>query len=90
MLKLALALEHAKLVHGEYPARLDALVPEYFLMQPLDPCTGRANFVYQITPHGEHPFVLYSYGPNGKDDGGLPMEKARQAGNADYDIVFWK
>ncbi|MCL2119775.1 MAG: type II secretion system protein GspG [Planctomycetaceae bacterium] len=90
MLKLALALEHEKLVRGEYPARLDALVPEYFLMQPLDPYTGRANFVYQITPHGEHPFVLYSYGPNGKDDGGLPMEKAMQARNADYDIVFWK
>ena len=88
MLKIALALEHEKLVRGEYPARLDALVPTYFLMTPLDPYTGRASFVYKLTPNGEHPFVLYSLGPNAKDDGGLPMEKSGSA--MDYDVVFWK
>ena len=89
MLKIALALEHAKRVRGEYPANLDALVPTYFLMTPLDPYTGRASFVYKLTPGGEHPFVLYSLGPNAKDDGGLPMEKSGGS-TMDYDVVFWK
>ena len=91
MLKLALALEHAKLVRGAYPANLGELVPTYFLMQPLDPYTGRMSFVYQPTPDGQHPFVLYSFGPDGKDDGGIPLEKAKPGSHySDCDVVFWK
>jgi len=91
MLKIALAMEHAKLVRGEYPANLDALVPTYFLMQPLDPFTGRMTFVYKLTPDGKHPFVLYSLGPDGIDDGGVPyLSQGQGKGYEGCDVVFWK
>ena len=92
MLKIAIALEHYKKVNGEYPAKLDALVPTYFPMVPLDPFTGRKTITYKITPDGKHPFVLYSYGPNAKDDNGRSEFAAGKTGGDDYinhDIVFW-
>ena len=92
MLRIAIALEHYKKVNGEYPAKLDVLVPTYFPMVPLDPFTGRKTITYKITPDGKHPFVLYSYGPNTKDDNGRSEDEAGKTGGNDYinhDIVFW-
>ena len=82
MLRIAIALEHYKKVNGEYPEKLDALVPTYFPMVPLDPFTGRKTITYKITPDGKHPFVLYSYGPNAKDDNG-------RDDYFNHDMVFW-
>ena len=93
MLRIAIALEHYKKVNDEYPATLDALVPTYFPMVPLDPFTGRKTITYKITPDGEHSFVLYSYGPNAKDDNGRSEFAPEKAGGADYinhDIIFWR
>ena len=90
MLRLAVALEHYKMLNGEYPATLDALVPTYFPMVPLDPFTGRKTLVYKVTPDGDFPFALYSFGPNAKDDNALSEEEAGKAGNyGNHDVVFW-
>lgn len=52
--------------HGAYPESLAALAPDPLDKAPVDPWTGGA-FVYHRTEDG---FVLYSVGPNQRDDGG--------------------
>lgn len=52
--------------HFEYPETLAALVPDVMQTIPADPWTGDA-FIYHRTEDG---FVLYSVGPNQRDDGG--------------------
>ena len=47
MFRLALTLEQYRLDKGDYPERLDALVPDYVTEIPLDPVTDRATFVYR-------------------------------------------
>ncbi len=61
---LALAGYHAE--HGAYPKELGALAPEYFSELPKDSFSG-GDFIYRAEGTG---YVLYSVGPNGKDDGG--------------------
>ena len=51
---------------GEYPETLAVLVPDVMQEIPKDPWTGDA-FLYHRTDDG---FVLYSVGPNQRDDGG--------------------
>ncbi|MDR1493603.1 MAG: type IV pilin protein [Planctomycetaceae bacterium] len=114
MLRIAVALERYHLANGKYPENLNELVPKYLEMTPLDPCTGRASFVYKLrdatqetaseseqpstsstaktsttdeTPkQTELPYILYSLGPNGKDDGGISSETSLK--NYDCDFVF--
>ena len=51
---------------GQYPDRLEALVPGILEEVPIDPFTGKA-LVYRREGEG---FVVYSLGTNEKDDGG--------------------
>jgi hypothetical protein len=51
---------------GEYPAELDSLCPKYVKSLPDDPY-GTGPIRYKRDLPG---YVLYSVGPNGKDDGG--------------------
>ncbi len=56
---------------GSYPPSLKALVPRYLEAVPIDPFGGatRPPLIYHKTASG---FLLYSLGPNMKDDGGAP------------------
>jgi aryl carrier-like protein len=64
---LAIALKRYQLRHGAWPSSLDALVPDFAASIPLDPMSGRP-LGFRATAGG--PFVLYSTGEDGKDDGG--------------------
>ncbi|MDR2756991.1 MAG: hypothetical protein LBC20_14935, partial [Planctomycetaceae bacterium] len=69
---------------------------------PIDPCTGRTTFVYKLrdatkeptsteeSPKpAELPYILYSFGPNSKDDNGtLPPSPRPSPGVLEYDFVF--
>jgi hypothetical protein len=66
---LACALERYRLANGQFPERLDALVPQFISQLPNDVITG-APYKYRHTASGQ--FVLYSVGWNEKDDGGVP------------------
>ena len=82
LLKIAMALELYKHDHGDYPATLESLLFEYLEEVPVDPSTSRATISYQKEAEKEgKKFLLYSYGPNQKDDGG-------KDDLADGDIVF--
>jgi len=61
---LALAAYHAE--HGKYPAALAALKPKHLDEIPRDRFAD-AELTYRRTDEG---YVLYSVGPNGRDDGG--------------------
>ncbi|MDR0392352.1 MAG: hypothetical protein LBH59_10630, partial [Planctomycetaceae bacterium] len=99
MLSIVMSLESYKLTNGKYPENLETLVPKYLDMMPIDPCTGRTTFVYKLretstkttteeTPKPkELPYILYSLGPNAKDDGGIPIGQKGQKFN-EYDLVF--
>ena len=66
---VACGLERYRLVHGQYPESLDALVPQFAEKVPHD-IVGGQPLKYHRTAEGR--FVLYSVGWNEKDDGGVP------------------
>ncbi len=65
---VALALERYHLKHQDYPANLDALVPEYVPVLPLD-IAVQAPFKYER--QSKDAFRLWSVGWNQRDDGGV-------------------
>lgn len=73
----AIALTYFRLAHGVFPPTLDALVPEYLDDMPVDPFDGRPlRFV--VKPDK---CLIYSVGPDGKDDGGLPYDEKSMTGD---------
>lgn len=62
----AIALELYRRRHGEYPAQLDALVPNFLPTLPVDRFDGRP-LRYRLTKDGP---LLYSIGADRIDDGG--------------------
>jgi len=80
--EIALALRIYKSKHGFYPFRLADLVPEIIPELPKDPYTGK-DFLYN--PKGLN-ILIYSVGPNLKDDFGVSEIGKRP--HEDYDIVW--
>src|SRR5258708_9181764 len=64
----AVAIRRYKLTHGKLPAKLEHLGLDGRMIA--DPY-GEGPFVY--CPMGND-YLLYSIGPNGKDDGGAPAD----------------
>jgi hypothetical protein len=64
--RFAVALAGYRHEQGRFPSNLAALAPQYLAEVPKDPFTG-ADFVYKPAADG---YLLYSVGPNCKDDGG--------------------
>ncbi len=65
--RIACALERYRLVNLDYPEKLPQLVPKFITAVPKD--HDGADLKYQRK--GKNEFLLYSLGPNGKDDGGI-------------------
>jgi hypothetical protein len=75
----AIALKRYQIKHGNYPADLNSLVPQFILTVPLDPVDGQP-LRYRRKSDGT--FLLYSVGENGMDDGGDPsLEKGVTGSN---------
>ena len=85
----AIALKRYSGSHGNLPASLEALVPEFLLSVPVDYMDGRP-VKYRRNPDGS--FTLYSVGEDGKDDGGdatlLDEKKGSRALWARKDFVW--
>ena len=75
--RVAIALEDYREATGGYPESLDALCPAYLTTVPVDPATPGEKLKYARSAREiwgrEYPYVLYSDGPDGVDDGGAPM-----------------
>jgi hypothetical protein len=66
---------------GRPPATLSDLVPEWLSQIPLDPF-GNGTLIYRPLTNS---FLLYSVGPDGKDDRGTPSRKRGE--KAGYDLL---
>lgn len=65
-LQIAFALAAYQRDHGGYPKQLDALAPRYLQQVPHDRFSGKP-LIYRPSATG---YLLYSVGPNGRDDEG--------------------
>jgi hypothetical protein len=79
LLTATLALRAYRLEKGDYPASLDALVSGGYLTKvPDDPFAGTGPLRYRRVSKDR--YVLYSVGPDGKDDGGKPIAATTGSG----------
>ena len=67
MVATAIALERFRLAHHAYSDDLAKLIPEFIKALPVD-CMDGHNLRYRLNPDG--PYLLYSVGLDGIDDGG--------------------
>jgi hypothetical protein len=79
---VAIALHRHRLKHGQFPASLSALVPEFLAEAPRDFMDGQP-LRYQLQPDGS--FRLWSVGEDFKDDGG----DATTVGANSTNPLFW-
>jgi len=80
------ALRGYKLDHHAYPSTLSQLVPAYLHSVPLDPFAASSTLAYRRT---HETYVLYSIGPDCRDDNGVAVydstQTATQAHRVDVD-----
>jgi hypothetical protein len=74
----AIALHRHRLKHGQFPASLGALVPEFLTEMPRDFMDGQL-LRYKLQPDGQ--FLLWSVGEDFKDEGGDPTPVGAQSTN---------
>jgi hypothetical protein len=94
--RVACALERYRLAHGDYPATLDELSPQFIAKVPHDIIGGQPSqgsgpasqpLHYRRTDSGQ--FVLYSVGWNGTDDDGqVVLTKAGLVNREEGDWVW--
>jgi len=77
LLMTDLAIRQFQSERGVYPNRLAELVPQFLKALPRDPF-GTNGFIYRTQTNG---FLLYSVGPDGKDDGGTPIAARGKSGD---------
>jgi hypothetical protein len=82
---VALAVERYRRQRGDWPESLAKLTPEFLKEVPLDPFDGRPLRYRQV----EDGAVVYSVGPDGRDNGGrFDRENPTRAG-ADLGFGLW-
>jgi len=80
--RVALAAACYRAEKGDLPRDLDALVPDYTPMVPRDPFDGK-RMKYRKTDDGA---VIYSIGPDGKDDNGARWDEDTRVGDVTFEL----
>jgi hypothetical protein len=78
----AIALKRFQLKHGQWPATLDELAPEFLSSIPIDPYDGKP---LRYHPNADGTYLLYGVGEDGVDDGGDPTNTASGSSN-----LYWQ
>jgi len=78
------ALRAYRLDHHHYPQTLSELAPNYLREVPEDPFSAHQPLHYKITGKG---YMLYSIGPDGRDNGGKQVLEKRIDADSRGDIV---
>jgi hypothetical protein len=85
MAAMAFAVEAFRISRGRLPANLEEVVPGFIGGIPLDPFTGKALRYVAL----EAGYRIYSVGPDGADDGGVPEPQDRiRAKRQRHDLTF--
>jgi hypothetical protein len=84
-LLVALAVERYRQTHGHWPASMSALAPDLLTASPTDPFDGKP-LRYRRLADG---VVIYSVGPDGKDNGGNLDRGYRAAAGKDVGVRLW-
>jgi hypothetical protein len=82
---VGLALERYRLDKGRWPKELTELVPDYLPAVPKDPFDGRP-LRYRPLADG---VIVYSVGPDGRDDGGALNRRNVIAAGTDLGFRLW-
>jgi hypothetical protein len=82
---VAVALERYRRDQGQWPEKLEALVPKYLAAVPTDPQDGKP-LRYRRRPDG---VVVYWLGPDGTDDGGKLERHNYLAQGTDQGVQLW-
>jgi hypothetical protein len=80
LLLVTLALHAFQVEHGRYPASLTELAPAYLKKLPDDPFAAQGTFKYLVKGTS---YVLYSVGPDGKDDGGRMIDDPKHSDDSE-------
>jgi hypothetical protein len=80
-----LAAERYRLAHGRWPESLEALVPEFLPKVPTDPYDRKPLRLRRL----DDGLVVYSVGPDGKDDGGNLNRQNLLAPGSDLGFRLW-
>jgi hypothetical protein len=83
ILEVALAVRMHYLEHGSYPSTLSQISKRWLPTVPKD--LWDQSIAYRFI--GSTP-VIYSFGPDGKDDAGLPLEANRLSPGSRGDLVY--
>lgn len=86
LLLVTLALHAYHLEKGRYPATLAELTPAYLKKLPDDPFAMQGALLYHPQRQG---YVLYSVGPDGKDDGGAAIDDPRMASSTNSNTRYY-
>jgi hypothetical protein len=78
----AVAVCRFRAARGRLPDTLAELSPQFLAILPCDPFDGRP---LRMKKTGEN-LVVYSIGEDGKDDGGIPWDFQKQAGDITFTI----
>lgn len=79
--RLACAMERCRLARGAFPQAVSELTPDFLATVPAEIVSGEP-YHYRHTDDGS--FVLYSVGPDLRDDGGVINPKATASKQADW------
>jgi hypothetical protein len=81
----ALAAERYRRDKGRWPEALTDLVPDYLPDVPTDPYDGGPLHCRRL----DDGMVIYSFGPDGQDDGGKIVRRANPPKDADIGFRLW-
>lgn len=82
---VAVAAERYRSKHGDWPRAITNLVPDFLSAAPLDPFDGQ-ELRYRRTNTGA---VIYSVGPDARDDGGDSNQSLEESGPRDVVFRLW-
>ena len=68
-----LALQQYRREHGEFPAELSRLVPQYLDVIPIDPCDSKGKPI-RYRREESLKAVVWSVGPDHSDQGGIGLK----------------
>jgi hypothetical protein len=82
---VALAVERFRLAHGQWPDSLDPLVPDLITKIPVDPYDAKPLRYHRL----KDGVVIYSIGPDEKDDGGTLDRQDPKKPGTDIGFQLW-